>query len=57
MQFTENLDLIESASLDLGSVVAVLTAEPFSNALLGLFEGLRPIQIFLKAYPASMFVC
>jgi hypothetical protein len=48
---------LESASADLVGVVAVLTAEPFSNALLGLFEGLRPIQIFLEAYPVSMFAC
>ncbi len=48
---------LESASADLVGVVAVLTAEPFSNALLGLFEGLRPIKIFLEAYPVSMFAC
>jgi hypothetical protein len=33
MQVSKNLDLIESASADFVSVVAVFTAEPFSNAL------------------------
>ncbi len=52
MQVIEIPHWLESAAADLVGIVAVLTAEPFSNALLGLFEGLRPIKIFLKALPS-----
>jgi hypothetical protein len=57
MPVTENLDLIESASADWGSVVAVLTAGYFSNALLGRLVakghgGLCPSQRF---YPCIRF--